>query len=147
MLTLDLTRPGSTLSPWREMMRLQDEMNGLFSRYPQPQTAAFPAVNLWTSQESAVITTELPGVELSDLDISVVGDTLTLRGNHNPQQQAEGTTYHRRERGYGRFARTFQLPFRIEPDEVSATLKNGVLTITLPRAQADRPKKIQVQSA
>jgi HSP20 family protein len=83
---------------------------------------------------------------LNDLEISVVGDTLTLRGVRAPEKLGEGENYHRRERGSGRFTRALQLPFRIEADEVSATLKNGVLNITLPRAQADRPRKIQVKA-
>jgi len=129
------------------MMRLQDEMNSLFSRFNQPQTTTFPALNVGMSEESAIVTTELPGLDLNDIEISVVGDTLTLRGNRNPEQLTEGSTYHRRERGYGRFSRVLQLPFRVEADEVSATYRNGLLSITLPRANADRPRKITVKSA
>jgi HSP20 family protein len=135
---------GSSL--WRDMVRLQDEMNRLFSRAAEPAPLGYPAVNLWTSEDSAVVTSELPGVSLNDLEISVVGDTLTLRGVRAPEKLGEGENYHRRERGSGRFTRALQLPFRIEADEVSATLKNGVLNITLPRAQADRPRKIQIKA-
>lgn len=76
-----------------------------------------------------------------------MGDTLTIRGSRSPQQLNEGDTYHRRERMYGRFSRVLQLPFPVETGEVSATLKNGMLNITLPRAYADRPKKVQVRTA
>ena len=134
-------------SLWREMARLQDEINRVFSTGTESRPTAFPAVNLWVSQESAVVTTELPGVELQDMELSVVGDTLTIRGKRNPEQLEEGNSYHRRERGWGNFVRMVQLPFRAEPEEVSATFKNGLLNITLPRAAADRPKKIQVKTA
>ena len=134
-------------SLWREMARLQDELNRAFARETESGRTAFPAVNLWASQESAVVTTELPGVELQAMELSVVGDTLTIRGKREPDQLEEGNSYHRRERGWGNFVRMVQLPFRVEPEEVSATFKNGLLNITLPRANADRPKKIQVKTA
>lgn len=127
------------------MARLQEEMNSLASRFSTP--AGFPAVNLWTGETSAVVTAELPGVTLEDLDISVVGDTLTIRGLRNREQVGDGVTYHRRERGFGRFVRVVQLPFRVEPEEVEATLKNGLLSINMPRAHADRPRKIEIKTA
>lgn len=132
-------------SLWRDMARLQEEMSSLVSRFSSP--AGFPTVNLWTGESSAVVTAELPGVTLENLDISVVGDTLTIRGLRNREQVGDQVTYHRRERGFGRFVRVVQLPFRVEPDEVEATLKNGLLSITLPRVQADRPRTIQITTA
>jgi HSP20 family protein len=147
MLTRDFARAGLGPSVWRDMLRLQDELNSLYSRAAEPSSATFPAVNVWTSEDSAVVTTELPGVEPNDIDISVVGETLTLRGSRGPEQLGQGDTYHRHERGHGRFSRSIQLPFRIEGDEVSATFKNGTLNITLPRAHADRPRKIQIKTA
>ena len=146
MMVFNSPRQAPGVSLWRDMMRLQDEMNSLVSRASRPATA-FAAVNVWVSEESAVVTTELPGVELKDIEIVVVGDTLTLRGMRNPVQLNEGDTFHRRERTNGRFTRVLQLPFRIESDEVSATLRNGLLNITLPRAHADRPRKIQVKTS
>lgn len=134
-------------SPWRDMARLQEEMNSLLSRGLFSAPAGFPAVNLWTGEESAVVTAELPGVVLDDLDITVVGDTLTIRGNRNRDETGEGATYHRRERGFGRFMRVVQLPFRIESEQVEASFRNGVLSITLPRAFADRPRKIQISNS
>ncbi|MFL5735375.1 MAG: Hsp20/alpha crystallin family protein [Chloroflexia bacterium] len=146
MLNPYQTRGDFGSSVWRDMARLQDEMNKLFSTVAQPTPVGYPAVNFWTGEDSLILTSELPGVTLDGLDISVVGDTLTLRGTRAPEQLPEGATYHRRERQGGRFTRVHQLPFRVEPDEVSATLKNGLLNITLPRAHADRPRKIQVKS-
>ncbi len=144
-MILDSRRESPETVLWRDLTRLQDEMDRVFSRVADSSPGTFPAVNVWASQESAVVTTELPGVELQDLDISVVGDTLTIRGSRRPEQLGEGDSYHRRERRWGQFVRVVQLPFWVEPDEVSATLKNGLLSITLPRAHADRPRKIQVR--
>lgn len=139
------------MSPWREMERLQREMNRLFSdTYSvagRRMAPSFPAMNVWTNDEGAVITAELPGLNPDDIDVSVVGDTLTLSGNRRPDELEAGEKYHRRERGYGRFTRTFQLPFQVEANNVEATFKNGVLHLSLPRAEVDKPKKIAVKAA
>jgi len=148
MLTYDPFATDLTSSVRRDMRRLQREVSDLISRTDTPgRSAVYPAFNLWSNSEGAVITAELPGVVLDDLDISVVGDTLTVKGSRRSEPRQEGETYHRRERGLGSFARVVQLPFRVETEDVWATLKNGVLQITLPMAEADRPRKIQVKSA
>jgi HSP20 family protein len=133
------------------MERLQREVNRLFSdsfSLAGGRTApSYPAMNVWTNEEGAVITAELPGVNPEDIDISVVGDTLTLAGNRKPDELQEGERYHRRERSYGRFSRTFQLPYQVEPDKVEAVFEKGVLQISLPRAEVDKPKKIAIKAA
>lgn len=138
-------------SPWREMRRLQRDMNRLFSDSFSLAGGrigpGYPAMNVWTNQDGAVITAELPGVNPEDIDISVVGDTLTLTGSRRLRQPEEGEKYHRRERSFGKFSRTFQLPFHVVADKVEANFKNGVLHVLLPRAEEDKPKKITVKSA
>jgi HSP20 family protein len=104
-------------------------------------------MNVWAYEDGAVVTAELPGVNTEDIDISVVGDTLTLTGSRQPDELKEDETYHRRERGYGRFTRAFQLPFPVESDKVEAIFEKGVLHISLPRAEADKPKKIAIKTA
>lgn len=138
-------------SPWREMERLRREMDAAFARaYSEPRLqtpASYPAMNVWTNEGGAVITAELPGVEPEDIEISVVNDTLTLTGSRQPDELKEGERYHRRERGAGQFTRTFQLPFRIDEEQVQAEFNQGVLHISVPRAEADKPKKIAVTAA
>jgi HSP20 family protein len=133
------------------MERLQREMNRMFAdsySLAGGRTAPqYPAINVWTNEEGAVLTAELPGVNTEDIDISVVGDTLTLSGTRQPENLQEGDKYHRRERNYGNFTRTFQLPFHVETDNVEATFDKGVLHLSLPRAEVDKPKKIAVKSA
>ncbi len=141
--------PFYSFSPWREMERLRREMNRLFATVTPAQfgvAPAYPAMNVWTNEEGAIVTAELPGVQTEDIDISVEGDTLTLRGDRQPDEVGEDITYHRRERGYGRFVRTLRLPFNVEPDKVEAIFKNGVLRISLPRAEAEKPRKITVKT-
>lgn len=136
-------------SMWREMDRLQREMNRLFdtsfSRGTRTPTG-YPALNIWTSEEDAVITAEVPGLDPEDLEISVMGETLTLSGERKPDDLPEGARYHRRERGYGRFTRSVQLPFQVDADNVEASFEHGVLTIHLPRSEEEKPRKIAVQA-
>jgi HSP20 family protein len=133
------------------MEHLQREVNRLFtdsfSGYGGRVGPSFPAINVWTNEDGAVITAELPGVEPDAIDISVVGDNVTLSVSRQPNELKEGDRYHRRERIYGNFTRSFQLPFTVESDQVEASFANGVLHISLPRAEADKPKKIAVKTA
>jgi len=137
-------------SSWREVNRLQREMNRLFEDYYPSRVRrapAFPALNVWTNEDGLNITAEVPGVHPEDIDISVVGDTLTLSGERRPDELKEGARYHRQERGYGSFSRSLQLPYMVDVRKVNATFRNGVLNIELPRAEQDKPRKISVKSA
>jgi HSP20 family protein len=131
---------------WLEMDRLQREMDRLFSGVSLPFAHNFPALNVWTSEQDAVITAEIPGVDPDELDISVVDEILTLSGSRTLERLEEGETYHRQEREHGRFARTVKLPFRVNAEKVGAVYERGVLKITLPRAEEDKPKKIKIKS-
>ncbi len=106
----------------------------------------YPAMNVWTDENNAILTAELPGVKPEEIDISVENQLLTLRGGRHRQEPEDGMTYHRRERRFGPFNRSFRLPFRVEPESVEASFENGVLNVVLPRAEADLPRKIAVQS-
>lgn len=137
-------------SPMREMERLRREMDRLFSQLPSGTGLAgapsYPAMNVWLNEDSVIVTAELPGCNPDELDISVINDTLTLSGNRVAEELPEGAVYHRRERGCGRFTRTFQLPFQIDAGKVEAHFDKGVLQVTLPRAEEDKPKKIQIKA-
>lgn len=107
----------------------------------------YPAMNVWANEDSALVTAELPGVNADDLEIALMDDTLTVSGKRQTEGLEDGERLHRRERVYGEFTRTFQLPFTVEADSVEAAFEKGVLNIVLPRAEADKPKKITVQAA
>ncbi len=130
--------------PFRDMRRLQDEVNRLFQTAAPPR-AGFPAINVYAHQDGIVIMAELPGVRQDDLEITVHRDTVTLRGERRDQPE-DALAYHRRERGRGRFARTFGLPFQVDPEKVEALLVDGVLTLTLQRHEQDKPKRIRVSA-
>ena len=129
--------------PFRDMRRLQDEGNRLFQPTAAPRSGGFPAINVYAHQDGVVITAELPGVRQDDLEITVHRDTITLRGERRDQAQ-DARAYHRRERGHGPFARTFGLPFQVDPEKVDAKLVDGVLTLTLERPEQDKPRRIRV---
>ena len=141
----DELRFGRTWDPWRDLNRLQDEMNRLFSMRGAA-AAGTPAVNVWTNDEGASLRAELPGFTPEHIDISVLGDSVTLSGTREPEVTRDDVTYHRTERELGSFSRTLQLPFRIEADQVEAHFENGVLDLNLPRATVDRPKRIAVKA-
>ncbi len=131
----------------RDMQRLQNSLNRLLSdRIPVEASAEFPPLNVWTSENGVIVRAEIPGVAPEDVDISLVNDTLTLRGSRNPDELKEGESRHRQERGYGLFTRSLQLPFGVEADHVQARFSNGVLQITLPRSEAEKPRRISVVS-
>lgn len=138
----DLNRWGRLWDPWREIERMQRA----FHEFSSPATGEFPAVNVWSTGDEAVLTAELPGIDAASVDISVVGKTVTLRGNRVSEQTKEGESYHRQERWAGRFSRTIDLPFAVDAGKVAARFNRGVLTITLPRTEAEKPRKITVVS-
>ncbi len=135
-------------SNWDEMDRLQREMNRLFDEvYPSRRTVGgYPAVNLWVGENEQVVTAELPGINLDDLEINVLGASLTISGERSADDLPEEAEIHRQERLFGRFSRTIELPYPVEPGKVEAKLEKGLLTIRLPRAEADKPKKIKVKT-
>ncbi len=138
---------GRGFDPWSEFQRIENEMNRVLSRYVSPSTSDFPAVNIWSDGEETLVTTEIPGIDSDAIDISVIGKTLMIKGNREPEKPEDGCSYHRRERWYGQFTKTIELPFNIEADKVAANFSNGILSIRLPRADAEKPKKITIKSA
>lgn len=128
-----------------EMLNLQREVNRLFSSVGQKSHGNYPAVNIWEENEKAVLTAELPGLDPEKIDISVMGDILTIAGETLPVKFNEGESYVRQERNSGSFKRSIQLPFQIDVKDVEAKYEKGVLTITLPRMKEDLPKKIKIQ--
>lgn len=132
---------------------LKDELDRLFSGVLDAAWPAtlprflgepgFPAVNVWEDEASYHAEVELPGLKLEDLEILVVGPQLTIKGERRAELP-EGATAHRSERVQGAFSRVVRLPTEVDADKVEANLTDGVLSITLPKAEAARPRKIKV---
>jgi len=148
-----VTWPKNPWSIFDELESMQDGVNRIFSERGYDRQGVrrsrptFPLLNVWSSADGVVIDAELPGVDAKDVEISVLGDELTLRGKVNLSDPGNGETYHRRERPAGEFARTLQLPFRADAGAVKAHYKNGVLRLTVPRSEEEKPKRIAVEAA
>ena len=137
-------------SVWSELDQLQREMNHLVGPYlgSRPlQSLGFPAINIWTNEDAQIITAELPGMRAEDIEINISADKLFMSGERVPDQLDGEVQPHRRERSYGRFSRSIQLPFMVDTNRVEAVMKNGILEISLFRAESDKPQKIAVKMA
>jgi HSP20 family protein len=131
-----------------DLGRLQREMNRLFNgTIAGRSTAQYPLVNLAADQDGLTLTAEIPGIDPKSLDISVKGDTLTLQGERPALQPGEDEVVHRRERTAGSFTRTFQLPCKVAADKVAAACTHGILTVHLPRTEAEKPRKITIKAS
>lgn len=137
---------------WNEMERLRRDFDRLFegsfpSLYRQ-KSRTFPAINIWSNDaEGVIVTAELPGVDPEKIDITATGDTLTLSGACESLEKPDRDQIHRQERVYREFSRDVQLPFTIDIEGVEATMNKGVLYVTLPRAEAEKPKQITINAS
>ncbi|HZT80279.1 MAG TPA: Hsp20/alpha crystallin family protein [Gemmataceae bacterium] len=137
---------------WGKMSQLRDEMDRLFESFGLgdggwPTLAvAYPAVNVWDDSDHVYAEAELPGMELNDLEIYVTGgNQLTIKGERKPWTPGQGV-WHRQERGFGSFSRLIELPYDVDAERVEARFHNGVLTITMPKSEAAKPRKITVKT-
>jgi HSP20 family protein len=129
-------------NPFTELGNLQKEMNHLFSNYGVEKDS-YPAVNIYGNEEEVVALAELPGVKKEAINLTVVGDKLTIEGERK-NEELKDIVSHRQERGFGKFIRTFRLPYEVENSKITAKYNNGLLEVKLPRAEATKPQKIKV---
>lgn len=142
---------------FREMERLQEQLSelskelgwgfGRFHRHlmaPPFATHNFPAMNIWEDDETVYVEALAPGLDISKLKVSVLNDTLTISGERSKLNVNEDK-FHRNERICGRFTRTIELPTQIDSEKVTAEYKNGILFLTLPKAEAAKPKQIEIK--
>lgn len=108
-------------------------------------STAYPAFNVWSNDDGAVITSEIPGARMEDIELTVHGKTFTIKGGK--KEEEESVRYVRHERPDGEFSRAIELPFQIDGGKVEAKLTNGILEIKLPRAENDKPRKIAVSAS
>ena len=107
---------------------------------------AFPRIDLHQNENNIILTAELPGIKAEDLDISVQDKVITLRGKREQSDLKKGESWLHQEQSYGEFSRSFRLPYRIDSEKVDAKLKDGVLTLTLPKSEESQTKQIQIKS-
>ncbi|NLX24528.1 MAG: Hsp20/alpha crystallin family protein [Lentisphaerae bacterium] len=137
-----------TWSPFAELRSLQREMNRLFDGYDNGiAMTRFPALNVWGNAENVIVTAELPGMEIDQLEINVVNNQLSIQGERKAEKPADNAVCHRTERGTGKFMRTVRLPYEVENGKATAKYENGVLTVVLPRHEASKPKRIKIKAS
>jgi HSP20 family protein len=142
--------------PFRDLLSLQDRMNRMFDESYRGGRGASddwalggswaPAVDIYEHQGNIVLTAELPGVDAKDVDVRVENNVLTLRGERKFENEVKREKYHRVERAYGTFSRSFTLPNVVDTEKIKAEYKDGVLQVTLPQREEAKPKQIQVVS-
>jgi HSP20 family protein len=143
------------LAPWSPADRwsnLRDELNSFFelpfwsssARAGQLFTGWSPALDLYQSNDNVIAVVELPGMRKEDTEISLHDGALTISGERKRESSSNGDKAERTERYIGTFRRSIALPTRVDADKVSATYRDGILTVTLPKAEEVKPKQIQV---
>ena len=144
----------SSLPAWsnatRELDSARREMERLFDSLHQTaghrQAGVFPAINVSEDTESVYVRAELPGLQATDLDVTMEDDTLTISGERKKPVDEEGVSYHRREREWGSFRRSLSLTTRIDADKVHARHQDGILTVVLPKSADAKPRQIAIQA-
>jgi HSP20 family protein len=134
--------------PFRELVQLQNRANRLFQETGQDEglrsTSFVPLVDIYETEQNIVLKLEVPGVEQKDLDIRLENNTITIRGERKFEKEVKEENFHRVERRYGSFQRSFSLPNTVNTEQVSADYENGVLKVTMAKRSEAKPKQIKV---
>ncbi len=149
-----LTRWNPTTDITRDLDTMQKRMNRLFNDFFGGREgdgdeltlgSRLPAVDVVENDDAFVLEAELPGMKKDDIKISIANDVLSIRGEKKIEKEDKKKNYHRTERSYGSFSRTFPLPGNVKADKVDAEFNNGVLTVTIPKSEEAKPKQIDVK--
>ena len=137
--------------PAREMMSLRDAMDRLFDdAFTHPLSLrdgwSAPAIDMFQTDDEIVVKAALPGITADEVQINVTGEVLTLKGEVNQKQEMEEKSWHIREQRFDSFERAIALPTDVVADKAKADFENGILTITLPKAEEVKPKSITVKA-
>ena len=143
------------LVPWRpfeELTSFRREMDRLWDRFFSERPALEflergwePSLDISETKGDLVVKAELPGIDPKDIDISLAGDTLTIKGEKKQEKEEKEENYHRIERSYGAFSRMVKLPMSVQNDKIKASYQNGVLKITLPKSEEEKKKQIKIK--
>jgi HSP20 family protein len=144
------------LIPWKSLRGLSPfrrEMDDLFERFFGERTSLEPAERSWApaldiaeAKDAISVNVEVPGMEPKDIDISLSGDTLTIKGEKKQEKEEKNENYYRMERSYGAFSRSVRIPVEVKSEEIKAKYRNGILKITLPKKEEVKPKEIKVET-
>jgi HSP20 family protein len=140
--------------PFRDLISLREAMDRLFEEsfirpragWLAPLGTEALAVDMYETDQEVIVKSSVPGIKPEDIDITITGDTLTIKGETKAEEKIERTNYVRQERRYGAFSRSLTLPTTIVAEQAKAEFENGVLTLTLPKAEEVKPKTIKVKT-
>src|SRR3989440_833171 len=140
--------------PFRDLGMLQDRMNRLFddagrvwrTDEPAATTSWSPSVDIFETEGEIVVKAELPGMNREDITLHLENNVLTLRGERKFEKETKDENYHRIERSYGNFSRSFSIPATVDEEKIRADYKDGVLKIALPKKEQAKPKQIKIAS-
>jgi HSP20 family protein len=134
-----------------QLHSLREEINRFFDLSDDGTSDVFntwaPALDIFEDKDSLIVTAELPGMKKEDIDISLHDGALTISGERKNEKEYDGAQTSRSERFFGRFQRSVTLPKAVDADQVKATYKDGILTVTLPKAAEAKPRQIEVKTA
>ncbi|MEJ2656936.1 MAG: Hsp20/alpha crystallin family protein [Desulfobacterales bacterium] len=133
-----------------ELDRLHREMDALYGAlsggaFPMPSAGVFPLINLTEDNENYYLRAELPGMKSDELDIQVTGEGISISGERKISEEGNTVKYHRRERESGKFSRLINFPGKVDVNIVEASMENGVLSVTIPKSKAAKPRQITVK--
>ncbi len=137
--------------PFFDVAKTLEEMDRIFGSAGRPiglrsvPRGTFPPINIYNQGDKSILTAEIPGLSAKDIELTVLGDSVTLKGERN-EKAKEDERFYRRERPMGTFSRTVTLPDSVDPGSVKATYKNGVLKVEMDKAKEAKAKKIKIQS-
>lgn len=131
--------------PFAEVRRLQEEMDGWMGA--SRGSAFTPAVDIYEDKESITVRAELAGMKPDDVHVSVENNVLTLRGERKLERAEDKQGYHRIERAYGQFSRSFALPQLVDAERIHAEMKEGVLTLRLPKKGEPQPRRVEIKTS
>jgi HSP20 family protein len=142
-----------SLVPWTGLANLKDDMDRLFERFNEPAWPEIFGTGDWTPRldvsetaDALVVKLEVPGLEAGDIQLELQQDLLTVKGEKKQEKEDKQERYHRVERSYGAFARSVRLPVGVDAGRVTATFKNGLLTVTLPKTPAAKGTPIPIKA-
>ncbi|MFZ2063440.1 MAG: Hsp20/alpha crystallin family protein [Candidatus Binatus sp.] len=146
-----LLRYSSNLDPMAGLLALQSDLER-FLRNPGyglgvSASGGFPPVNIFDAGDGVAVIAEIPGIDPKSINVSGQGHTLTIQGERRRETSTEATGYHRRERSFGEFSRSIQLPEQLDIDKAAASYDAGILTVKIPKAEAAKPRQIAVNPA
>jgi len=139
--------------PFREVTSLREAMDRLLEEsfvrpprfWPEPRTGTVP-IDMYQTKDNVVVKASLPDVKPEEVDITISGDILTIKGEHKEEQETKDKDYFCRECRYGAFSRSVTIPVEVKSDKAEAVFENGVLTLTIPKAEKVKPKQIKVKA-